>query len=128
MGISKDPCTHPMTELIDVISGDKRCELCGEVIRKPPRVPSPCCNAHVRGALSDGILVGSCEKCGKNICRSNSKTGTIEWLDEEPPGTDKKLRPIKEWYPPQTLKVVVGLVGAKGSGKGTFVQTLERLD
>lgn len=125
MGISN--CTHLMTELIDVISGDRRCELCSEVIRKPPRVPSPCCKAHINGALADGILVGSCEKCGKNICRSNPRTSIVEWLDGEPPGTNKKLRPIKEWYPPQAMKVVVGLVGAKGSGKGTFVQTLERL-
>ena len=49
-----------------------------------------CCKrAQVDMSLSDGVLVGSCSKCGKNVVRLNPRTGNQEWLHGESPWTEK---------------------------------------
>ena len=49
-----------------------------------------CCKrAKVLISLSDGVLVGSCSKCGRNVVRLNPRTGNQEWLHGESPWTEK---------------------------------------
>ncbi|MBU0531561.1 MAG: hypothetical protein ABIG32_01255 [Candidatus Uhrbacteria bacterium] len=56
---------------------------------------SPCCNATIDGSLGDGVLIGSCAKCGQSVCRVDPKTRKAEWLDGESPWTDRQnLRPM----------------------------------
>ena len=49
-----------------------------------------CCRkAKIYSSLADGVLVGSCSKCGKNVVRLNPRTGQQEWLHGESPWTEK---------------------------------------
>ena len=55
--------------------------------RKVP-VKSPCHrNSKIVSSLGDGVLVGSCEKCGANLLRINPRTGKQEWLHGASPWT-----------------------------------------
>ena len=56
---------------------------------------SPCCNAKIDAALSDGVLVGSCSNCRENICRMNPKTAKLEWLDGASPWVKEELRAME---------------------------------
>lgn len=55
---------------------------------------SPCCSATIDVSLADGILVGSCSVCCKNVIRINPHTGVQEWLDGKSPWTNNTLRAI----------------------------------
>lgn len=55
---------------------------------------SPCCNAKLEGSRGDGVMIGSCSKCGENIVRQNPKTGIQERLDGKSPWTVEELRPV----------------------------------
>jgi hypothetical protein len=44
---------------------------------------SPCCDDKIYASLGDGVLVGSCAKCGKDVIRKNPRTGKIELLNGE---------------------------------------------
>ncbi len=58
---------------------------------------SECCDATINASLGDGVLVGSCSKCHRDVCRTNPRTGRSEWLDGESPWTARNdLREIKE--------------------------------
>jgi len=49
-----------------------------------------CCKgARIDGSMSDGVMVGSCSKCGKNVVRMNPRTGKQEWLHGESPWSEK---------------------------------------
>lgn len=49
-----------------------------------------CCRgAQVNVSLSDGVLVGSCSRCNKNVVRVNPRTGNQEWLHGESPWSEK---------------------------------------
>ena len=41
---------------------------------------SRCCSAKIDATLADGILIGSCSKCGKVVVRVKPGTRTIEDL------------------------------------------------
>lgn len=55
---------------------------------------SPCCDAKIDASLGDGVLIGSCSVCGKNILRLNPETGAQEWLDGRSPWTHEPLRAV----------------------------------
>ena len=55
---------------------------------------SPCCNVLIVASLGDGVVIGICSECGKDVIRLNPKTGQQEWLDGNSPWTDKALRPV----------------------------------
>jgi hypothetical protein len=46
-----------------------------EVSKSPER---SCCGDAICAALADGVLCGSCAKCGAYVVRKNPKTGAIE--------------------------------------------------
>jgi hypothetical protein len=49
-----------------------------------------CCRgAQVNVSLSNGVLVGSCSRCNKNVVRVNPRTGNQEWLHGESPWSEK---------------------------------------
>lgn len=57
---------------------------------------SECCDAPILASLGDGVLIGSCSGCGKNVIRKNPRTGALEWLDGRSPWThDDDLRPAR---------------------------------
>jgi len=58
-------------------------------------IVSPCCNASIGMTLGDGVQIGSCNQCFKNVVRINPNTGVEEWLDGESPWTKKNLRPVQ---------------------------------
>lgn len=49
------------------------------LVKKTPRW-SNCCRTKIIMSVADGIVVGSCAKCGKNVVRLNPRTGKQEWL------------------------------------------------
>ncbi len=49
---------------------------------------SPCCREWVLASLADGILTGSCGKCGRNLVQKNSVTGEIELLIQTQPAEE----------------------------------------
>lgn len=49
----------------------------GEVLDR-----SPCCGFLIYGSLADGVLAGSCSKCGAWVTRKNPKTGAVEVAGE----------------------------------------------
>lgn len=52
-----------------------------------------CCKgARIYMSLSDGVIVGSCSECNKNIVRVNPRTGKQEWLHGESPWTEEDAR------------------------------------
>jgi hypothetical protein len=57
---------------------------------------SPCCGAKMSASLGDGVLIGTCDKCGTNVYRLNPKTWKEEWLDGKSPWTQEPLRPVEE--------------------------------
>ncbi len=57
---------------------------------------SPCHNVKLIASLGDGVLIGSCGECYKNISRVNPATGVTEWLDGKSPWTEEPLRPVTE--------------------------------
>jgi len=50
-----------------------------ELVKGKP--PSRCCNAPVKAALTDGILVGMCATCQRDVIRMNPRTLQLEWLN-----------------------------------------------
>jgi len=49
-----------------------------------------CCRgARISMSLGDGVLIGSCSRCDKNVVRINPRTGNQEWLHGESPWTEK---------------------------------------
>ncbi|PIR94561.1 hypothetical protein COT97_00790 [Candidatus Falkowbacteria bacterium CG10_big_fil_rev_8_21_14_0_10_39_11] len=58
------------------------------------QIHSLCCNVKLEFSLADGVQVGSCSKCHKNVARINLKTGQEEWLDGNSPWTNKTLSPV----------------------------------
>lgn len=57
---------------------------------------SPCHDARINAARSDGVMVGSCDECGANVVRINPQTGVEEFLDGNSPWTEKDLRPVND--------------------------------
>jgi len=55
---------------------------------------SPCHQAEIWGSLGDGVFIGSCSECFKDVKRLNPRTGVEEWLDGESPWSAKNLRPV----------------------------------
>lgn len=55
---------------------------------------SPCHATTLGAALGDGVYYGMCKECFTPIIRLNPKTGEQEWLDNEPPWTNKELRKV----------------------------------
>lgn len=59
---------------------------------------SPCCHANIGASLADGVLVGHCTQCHKDLCRVNPRTGAREWLDGESPWSTRddlrKMQPL----------------------------------
>lgn len=62
----------------------------------PPGISllSPCCLANIGGSLGDGVIIGSCTKCYKQLTRVNPTTGVAEWLDGKSPWAQEDFRPI----------------------------------
>lgn len=46
---------------------------------------SPCHSAKIDFSLGDGVRIGSCSECEKNVARVNPRTGTEEWLNGRSP-------------------------------------------
>lgn len=57
---------------------------------------SPCCNKQILASRGDGVFIGFCAGCKKNVARVNPRTGKKEWLDGASPWTKKDdLRPME---------------------------------
>jgi len=59
---------------------------------------SPCCEAEIFGSLGDGVLIGTCSFCHKDVSRVNPRTGDGEWLDGQSPYT--RLDDLRKMDPP----------------------------
>jgi hypothetical protein len=57
---------------------------------------SKCCQATIETSLFDGILLGRCSICCKNVARINPNTGNPEWLDGKSPWTKEPLRKMND--------------------------------
>ena len=55
---------------------------------------SPCHYVPINGSREDGVMIGSCETCGKWVTRVNPETGEAEWLDDKGPFTTERLTSI----------------------------------
>ena len=53
---------------------------------------SPCHQAPIEASYGDGVLIGSCSTCGKDVVRVNPRIGKQEWLDGNSPWTERRLR------------------------------------
>jgi len=60
----------------------------------PEKLLSPCCQVSIDSSLADGVLVGSCSSCKKNVIRINPETRVEEWLDGKSPWTHETLRAV----------------------------------
>jgi len=58
-------------------------------------IVSPCHNAKIGFSLGDGVQIGSCQECYKDVVRINPQTGVEEWLDGKSPWTKGNLRPVE---------------------------------
>lgn len=47
-------------------------------ISGPTLKRSPCCKDAIYASMADGVLSGSCAKCGEYVSRRNPKTGAVE--------------------------------------------------
>lgn len=58
---------------------------------KPNHHPdrSPCCKKTLYMSIGDGVVIGSCSRCRKNVIRINPRTGNQEWLHGESPWTEQ---------------------------------------
>lgn len=55
-------------------------------------ITSPCHGAPIWASLGDGVMVGSCSKCGEYVCRANPRTGKAEWLNGNSPWDGRDAR------------------------------------
>ena len=64
--------------------------------RREAKHLSPCCGAVIDASLADGVLLGSCSKCGKSVTRQrlDGRSGA-EWLDGNSPWFNGKLREMR---------------------------------
>ena len=58
-------------------------------------IVSPCHNAKIGFTLYDGVQIGSCLECYRDVLRINPETGVEEWLENKSPWTKDSLRPVE---------------------------------
>lgn len=57
---------------------------------------SPCHHVPLYASRGDGVTIGSCSVCDKDVVRVNPHTGVQEWLDGHSPWSRNDLRPIEK--------------------------------
>src|SRR3989338_6856663 len=55
---------------------------------------SPCHKAPIDFSRVDGVNIGTCSVCGKQLVRQNPRTRIVEWLDNYSPWYQGDLRPV----------------------------------